>query len=65
MHSDATSGLILEASSPVGSANVAFQCPAVFDNGVITVELEPGLSTDCDQVKPYYMGLISSSTDAL
>lgn len=65
VHSDATSGLILEASSPVGSADVAFQCPAVFSNGVIQVELEPGLSTDCNQVKPFYTGLMTGSTDAL
>ena len=65
VHSDATSGLILEASSPVGSESIVFTCPAVFDEGVIQVDLEPGLWTDCDQLKPFYTGLAPGSTDAL
>lgn len=65
VHSDATSGVILEASSPVGSESIVFTCPAVFDEGVIQVDLEPGLWTDCDQLKPFYTGLAPGSTDAL
>ncbi|RPD82674.1 chondroitin AC/alginate lyase [Lentinus tigrinus ALCF2SS1-7] len=57
VYSDATSGKILDASSVVGSGNVTFECPAAFD-GVSEVELEPGLTTTCPELEPYYLNLV-------